>query len=262
MKALITLTHILFPVLIGLAVGGAVSGNTSLMIWGLALLGLDIIIGITLQNIIDKPYTDAWNSPASKEKQSDKANWTEPKEVEVKKEKTNIRQEKDERYNGTREEPRSAENANQSYEKEGESERIAMINAFAKVYIDLKKDGGRQATLKDYKKDEAVGFLLVLCAEIEHAPPLHTLVGLYEVYADKVFGLPTVVYKFLHSENSICENVFIYLVLEENSRIRFFALETDRSRYMLCEYYENRHKNYGVVTLDGAWEKIEEILDT
>ena len=41
-----TLTHILFPVFVGFIIGGAVSGSTSFLVWGIILLVLDIIVGI------------------------------------------------------------------------------------------------------------------------------------------------------------------------------------------------------------------------
>ena len=64
-----TLTQILFPLLIGLIIGSAVSGNSSLLIWGIVLLVLDIIIGVALQHAIDKEsYNDDWNSLSFEQK--------------------------------------------------------------------------------------------------------------------------------------------------------------------------------------------------
>lgn len=48
------ITHILFPVFMGLIIGSAVSGNSTLLVWGIVLLVLDIILGVALQHAIDK----------------------------------------------------------------------------------------------------------------------------------------------------------------------------------------------------------------
>ena len=49
MRNLITLTHILLPVFLGLIIGGIIAGNS--IGWGLgtALFVLDIIVGVALQ---------------------------------------------------------------------------------------------------------------------------------------------------------------------------------------------------------------------
>lgn len=57
------ITHILFPVFIGLIIGSAISGNSTLLVWGIVLLVLDIIIGVVLQHAIDKEsYKDDWHN--------------------------------------------------------------------------------------------------------------------------------------------------------------------------------------------------------
>lgn len=63
------ITHILFPVFIGLIISSAVSGNSTLLIWGIVLLVLDIIIGVALQYAIDKETCkDDWHSLSFEQK--------------------------------------------------------------------------------------------------------------------------------------------------------------------------------------------------
>ena len=68
MKNLITITHLLFMVFIGLIIGGLIFNNS---IWkvGLVLLIIDIVIGIALQYSFEKHYkTDDWNNLTFEEK--------------------------------------------------------------------------------------------------------------------------------------------------------------------------------------------------
>lgn len=57
------ITYILFPVFIGLTIGGVVGENNGLFAFGVISLLLDIVIGIALQNSIDrKANNDNWNN--------------------------------------------------------------------------------------------------------------------------------------------------------------------------------------------------------
>lgn len=75
MKTVKTITHIFIPLFIGLIIGGAVAGNKSAWIIGLILLVVDILVGISLQYLLDrqisnaKPFkSDEWNSLTFEEK--------------------------------------------------------------------------------------------------------------------------------------------------------------------------------------------------
>ena len=74
-KRVKTITHIFIPLFIGLIIGGAVAGNKSAWIIGLILLVVDILVGISLQYLLDrqisnaKPFkSDEWNSLTFEEK--------------------------------------------------------------------------------------------------------------------------------------------------------------------------------------------------
>lgn len=52
MRGLLTLTHILFPIFLGLIIGGLI-WNRAMVGVGVVLLILDVIIGIGIQRIVD-----------------------------------------------------------------------------------------------------------------------------------------------------------------------------------------------------------------
>ena len=54
MRKFLTLTYALFPLFLGFVIGGAISGSSTTLTFGIILLVLDVIIGITLQNIVDR----------------------------------------------------------------------------------------------------------------------------------------------------------------------------------------------------------------
>lgn len=63
MKIAKTITHILFPVFIGLIIGGAIFKNTAAWVSGLVLLIIDIIVGIAIQYFMQKPlYSSNYSS--------------------------------------------------------------------------------------------------------------------------------------------------------------------------------------------------------
>ena len=49
MRNLITLTHILLPLFLGMIVGGIVAGSSAMWGWGIVLLIVDVIAGIAMQ---------------------------------------------------------------------------------------------------------------------------------------------------------------------------------------------------------------------
>ena len=261
MKAIITLTHILFPILVGLTIGGVVSGEGSLVVWGLALIAFDIIVGTTLQYLFEKSRRDAWNKLSPEEKIMINLIHQEI-ERDAKGGHSNARVGMNVANTKSVNNTQTKRNVNNSYDLKQKRPVNTMKDNFEIAYYNLTDDVSRRVTLRNTEGDDAVNVLLDLCHRLEHAPLWRTMIGLYEVYAEEVGGFPAIVYSFHYSKNSICENVLMYIVLDKKSRLRLFALETDYSRFMLCEYYENRHKNYGVVSLDGVNEAIAKIIST
>ncbi len=202
-----TLTHILFPLFLGFIVGGAIADNTSLLIWGIVLLVLDIVVGIVLQYKIENPS-----------KKNDYCNSV-------------------------------------SFDKENSQ------NKFDFIYTRLKTNGGARL-VKFIEEDEAGMFLIETCEQMQHAPLYDTLLNLHAVSIEDLNGLSSIVYSFRYMQGSICQNVFIFLVQTNDKNIRFFAVETDFSSFVLCEYSGDLHLNYGQVDLKSIPTRIKEILNS
>lgn len=262
MEKIKTLTHVLFPLFVGLIIGSAIEGNTKLLTWSIILLILDIVIGIAMQYKIDNPKIDGryggsatgnYLNPYDTQKRESEGTMKEKSETTA----SNSRMDKtSDTYRKT------SENVNNSSKKASAADCDSIEEYFMAIYKNLEADRGRHATLRQMKTDEAVRFLIELCCVMEHAPLPRALAGLYEMYTNEVNGQCAIVYKFLHSQRSMCENVYIIVLLDKHSEIRFFAVETDYSGYMLCEYVGNRHKNYGFINLGYLWEKLGEITNT
>ena len=245
MHILIKLTQILPPLLIGFIIGGAISGNTSLLVGSIVLLVADIIIGISLQAIYDKL-----------QRTNTQGNWT-TKDAEALQrafiEMINKEISNDTKFD--RDETSCDEPA-----KGANSETDDICNKFECAYSDLKnRQGSISAPYHKAIEDVAGAILLDVCKHIPHAPLTHTLWNLCQIYTSGVNTNHALVYKFLHRQSSICENAYIYLV-HHNDSIRLFAVETDFGRYVLCEYSGYKHINYGNVAICDVRAKIGEIL--
>lgn len=221
MKKVKTLTHILFPLFVGLIIGGAVSGNIALLIWSIILLVADIIVGIVLQYLIEKRDRD------------------------------------DEFDSLFYEENRAM--ANDSVDTVKQNTGKKMCDKFNSIYTSLKSNGGARL-INSINSDVAGEFLLDLCSQMPHAPLPYTLTRLSAVFVEDLNGYHSVVYAFEYYPNSICQNVFIFLVNTKKEEIRFFTVETDFSTFCLCEYAGDMHINYGSVELNNIPERIKEIL--
>jgi len=60
MKGLITLTHLLFSVFIGMIIGGLIFGSKATWVAGIILLIVDMVIGMILQYFYDRSWHDGW----------------------------------------------------------------------------------------------------------------------------------------------------------------------------------------------------------
>lgn len=245
MYILLKVTHILPALLIGLIIGGAISGNSSLLIWSIVLLIADIIIGISLQNAIDNQNAKA-----------KRTNWSdEHAEILCNLFLEKINQENKESADFD-EELSDSDYIEDEYDTESEDVCVR----FERAYSDLEELGGRVYTTFNKAISETYGAILpYVCSHIPHAPSHRTIIGYYEIYTSKINNYHAIVYTFLFHQNSICENVNIILV-HQNGAVRLFAVETDFSRYVLCEYSGYRHINYGYVSLGDIELKISEIL--
>lgn len=258
-----TLTQILFPLLIGLIIGGAVSGNSSLLIWGIVLLVLDIIIGVALQHAIDKEsYNDDWNSLSFEQKREIAHNLVEKAKQDMRGEGIDVDGEIEKFCDDFNREHKLGKYSDNYYDDdkdEGAAEND-LCDELDAIYSRLKDNGGARLT-NNIRGDEAGIFLLNVCATIPHAPLPHTLVGLCAISIENLDGELAIIYSFRYAPNSICQNVFIFLVHTEAEKVRLFAVETDFSAFVLCEYSGNSHLNYGCVELKNVPTRIKEILN-
>lgn len=240
MRRFITLTHILFPLFVGFIIGGAISGNSGFLTFGIILLVMDVIIGITLQNVFDRSsYSN--NNEFSNEHQKVISDFLITKLMQ---------------------EVKAQESEHKASREEKRQKRNALCEEFEDAYSILELGGGdKPVSFRDMRNDDAGSLLLNVCEQMPHAPLLNTLFGLYEVFIEDLNNTPAIVYKFLYHQNSICENAYIYLVLAQDDKIRLFAVETDFSAFVLCEYSGNSHLNYGRVELKDVPSRIKEILN-
>ena len=234
-----TFTQLLMPLLIGFILGGAISGNSTLLIISVFLMVLDIIVGVTLQYAIDNDasrgnfenLTRHMYSTASKDTRNEDFN------------------------QGNR---LSGNSAKHSTKTQAEH---SICEQFEDVYLEIEDNGGTRGA--SYASgDEASALLLEVCMRMPHAPLPYTIAGLYAVSSENLDGEHALAFSFIFSQNSICQNVYIYLVHTKNDKIRLFAVETDYSKFVLCEYSGYSHINYGDVQLNDIPNEIKRILNS
>ena len=263
MKVAKVLTHILFPLFVGLIIGGAIRGNTSLIVLGIVLLVLDIIIGVALQRAIEKEsYNDDWNSLSFEEKREIAHNLVEKAKQDMRDEGIDVDGEMEKFCDEFNREHRLGKYSNKYFDDnkdEVQSSGNGMCDELDAIYARLKANGGARLA-NNIKGDEAGIFLLNVCNRIPHAPLPHTLAPLCAISIENLDGELAIVYSFRYAPNSICQNVHIFLVHTEEEKIRLFAVETDFSAFVLCEYSGYSHLNYGPVELKNVPSRIKEIL--
>ena len=260
MKGAKTLTHILFPLLVGLIIGGAIAGNISMLIWGIVLLVLDIAIGIVLQRFIDKAsYREDWENLTFEEKMETAHALLEQTKQDMKKKGIDTDAELEAFCDEFNCKHGLGKYSTNKSDDEDRSEEHALCDRLDDIYARLTEKGGARF-IQGIRNDEAGVLLLDVCNQIPHAPPTYTLAGLFLVSVENLDGRPSIVFSFQYALNSICQNVFIFLVHDGNEKIRLFAVETDFSAYVLCEYSGNSHLNYGKLELESVPARIKEIL--
>lgn len=223
MKGLKTLTQILFLLFLGMIVGAIITGNNTLLIWSIVLLVIDVIAGIALQYMIDK-----------KHKSDDLDDLI---DLILKEELSS--------------QPNHSDNNQSTVDN--------LCERFNAIHLRLELDEER--TVHNIRDDEAGEFLLDVCKQMPYAPMPQTLSGLYLVLVEDLNAADAIVYLFHCDVNSICQNALIFLVRTAEQKIRLFAVETHFSEFVLCEYLDEQHINYGSVDLENITTEIEKILN-
>lgn len=231
-KHLITLTHILFPIFIGVLIGGMVTDSVRTIVWGIILIVIDIIVGINLQVAVD-------------EKEKTKKSWDDMSSTE----KLNYIKSLDEEEKAI-----PSNNYGILCEKE------TCVN-FHRAFYQLKeyKNGIKIRGMGDIMFNEAGVLLLMLCSEMDHAPTPEMLGGLKSISAyDGENGI--ILYGFDNFKFKTGELAAILLVYH-NGRIRFFTLELGYSGIFLCEYSGYSHINHGYADVKNISAEIKRILN-
>ena len=96
---------------------------------------------------------------------------------------------------------------------------------------------------------------------MSHAPMLRSSM-LHRVIASYLVDVPIIIYELYFDRSMVCQNVLIVLVKTKSDKLRMFVVETSfGGMYMLCEYINGSHMNYGPIEIGNVISKIENILD-
>ena len=128
---------------------------------------------------------------------------------------------------------------------------------FEEFYEKVLALGGKQKVWGLFT-DEMSFLLLDVCESIPHSPTIRSISHVDLVIASSIGDFKAVVYTFYYDPNSIAENALIFIVKTGDKDVRLFAVETHSGSYWLCEYYDNRHLNYGEVDPEKVAETIFE----
>ena len=248
MKGIITLTQILPMFFIGLTIGGIIVGNGTAITWGIILLVLDIIIGCGMQSSLDtSERKDARNRFIEMMSTVNEAGGEDDEEEydeEECDEEENIEEECNDKENIREDFTNAQDRVRKMFYRE-----YSKLREFARI-IEGKWD------------DPAVNLLFAVCNQMPYSPPPHSLFCTHVVVAEDLDGLPAIVFDFAYNPNSIAQNVFVFLVMTKEEKIRFFTVETSVGKsFMLCEYTGSSHCNYGKVDLKNALTRIKEVLN-
>ena len=249
------ITTLLFPLFIGLILGAAISSDTTLLIWSLILLIIDIFVGTASQHFIDQEsnedidrniekFCDDFRRRYHLGKYSNENNTLYGDDEDYDDEDYDDEDYEDEDYD------------DEDYDEDYDDETIDQFNI---VYEQLKINGAR--IVDGVETDEAGRFLLEVCGGMEHAPRPYQLARLRTVFAESINNNSAIIYSFRYVAASMCQNALIFLILTEDLEIRFFTVETSVSSFVLCEYSEGNHLNYGPVELNCVPGKIATILN-
>ena len=205
-------------------------------------------MGIILQYSIDSAlHNDGWNNLSFEEKRTVAHSMVEKAKQDMRDQGINIDDE-------------IKKICDEFNKKHQISVETALCKKLDNIFFKLKANGGARL-VNNIKSDEAGVFLLDVCEQMAHAPLPHTLVNICSISIENLNGELAIVYSFRYTPNSICQNVFIFLVHTQNTEIRLFAVETHLSSFMLCEYSGHSHLNYGPVELKNVPARIKEILE-
>ena len=247
------ITYILFPIFLGMTIGGAAGGNGGLLACGIVFLLLDIVVGVSLQGSIErKANNDNWNNLTYEQKREKAHNAVEQAKQDLRDQGVDVDDRTEKCCDDFNRENKLGEYA------ECTSIEDELFDMFDEIYSSLEIYGGAIFT-GCMMADEAEAFLNYVCENMPYAPYVHTHM-LFLVSIENLDGEPAILYSFKYPSNGICQNVFIFLVRTKEGKIRLFTVETSFNGFVLCEYADGCHKNYSSVELENVPTRIKEIL--
>lgn len=244
-----TITHILFPIFLGLIVGGAILDNTAAWVSGIVLLILDMIVGIGIQYLTEK-YA------AAKNRNNDYSAFIEQlKRNYSDDDATNLSiEDSDDMPHDNPDKTRGEVPYSNNFKM------TDLIEKMPDIIYRLKIEGGARFFNTAFDDDEAAKFLLNVCMQTPNTPPLIYFSGLYQVSPYDLNGTPALMYFFRTHIGAYGMILRVILVRHSDYKIRFFTVETDYMPF-LCEYKDGLHLNYGTTTLQDLSEKLTSILN-
>mgnify|MGYP000009447262 CR=1 FL=1 len=134
-----------------------------------------------------------------------------------------------------------------------------LIERFNNVYNDVLQGNGHAMKINSLFDNQAGNLLLDACKHMIYAPILGSIANPVAACTDTFGKYPVVLYLYQGRRFSMCDNVYVILILC-NDRLRMFTVETQGSEFMLCEYRDGAHRNYGFVDLQILPQRLLEIV--
>lgn len=135
--------------------------------------------------------------------------------------------------------------------------------AICNAYNSLKATGGN--FVYNHDGDISISVLINYCKSLKHCPPINSF-GSIAVVLPLYFiqNTPIILYKFQTICGQVGELIELYLIAE-NNKIRLFTVEWSYKfgnlpPFILCEYNDDKHINYGPVNLDDTHNTIKSII--
>ena len=221
-------THIMFSVLLGALFGGIITERKSVWVTCLILLILDVIVGITLQYLLDNPKTPTVNNSVNEANFNNLA-------------KTLIE------TNPLEESNNSSSSAN--YFMEFVLANAIDINKEFNIIFSKFVGKGFQSIAQD---DASISLLQKKCSTMIYSPNLTDPYIPSKILAKYFSDSKTIIYRFPSQLiNMIGQTQSILLIQIKYNSIRLFTIETN-SPPCLCEYSHGSHLNYGPIPNDEA----------
>lgn len=263
MKTALVITHLLSVLLPGVIIAGIISEEPLLWGWGLFLLFVDIVVGVLLQRRKDaeESLESKWNSLSDEEKQDVVREALEATAEQIR------REEEEKKKNDTDEAKEKKEDAERDSKSGGDpkEDEEDLYDRLCEIYNEMSEayPVGTAKPIeraKDFFAEEAGCFLFMIHMIIKHAPMV-AFSRIEAIGADHFGGTRTLIYCFKYPLGVTNQIAYLFLVGTRARKLRLFAVETSlHDTFMLCEYSDGHHINYGQVEVAEIPERLGEVL--